>query len=226
LPYLPEAGTASRSNPLSDENPYHGPEAYALADWRQRIGMLYGAVREAPSPAGGWRIWRDGRDDLFRNHPMSPLPQDQRRTFSSIACYNYDGALRFSVDLEMVETPRTIEYDLGADGRTVMKTIARTSGLSGSLGAELTLYWIEGYGGGLFIPFADRTSGTETYGGGRYLVDTIKGADLGLDPDGRLILDFNFAYNPSCSYSPDYVCPLSPAENRLTAAISAGERFD
>ncbi len=214
-----------RSNTLSDIFLNHGPDAYALADWRRRISTLYGQVRDTPSPSKAWQVWQHGRDDLFRNHAMSPLPSDQRQGFSNIACYDYDKALRFSVGLDNIENPPKVDFDLGADGRTRMRPTARTSGLSDRLGAELTVFWIDGYGGGLFVPFADSTSGTETYGGGRYLIDTIKGADLGLDKDGRLILDFNFAYNPSCSYSPDYVCPLSPAENRLEVAVPAGERL-
>ena len=79
---------------------------------------------------------------------------------------------------------------------------------------ELELYWLDAYGGGMFVPFADATSGDETYGAGRYLLDTVKGADLGTE-DGRLVLDFNLAYNPSCSYDPRWACPLSPPANRL-----------
>jgi uncharacterized protein (DUF1684 family) len=71
----------------------------------------------------------------------------------------------------------------------------------------------------------EHVSGTETYGGGRYLLDTIKGADLGVArPDGTLVLDFNFSYFPSCAYSARYVCPLAPSANRLNGAVRAGER--
>jgi uncharacterized protein len=101
---------------------------------------------------------------------------------------------------------------------------ATTRGLAGPLGGELTLYWISGYGGGVFLPFRDATSGTETFAGGRYLIDSIKGAELG-ERHGHLILDFNFAYNPSCSYSERWVCPLAPPANRLPAAVKAGERL-
>jgi uncharacterized protein (DUF1684 family) len=87
----------------------------------------------------------------------------------------------------------------------------------------LAVYWLEGYGGGVFLPFADATSGRETYGAGRYILDTVKGADLG-EQDGKLLLDFNFAYNPSCVYDPSWVCPLTPPQNRLSVAIRAGER--
>ena len=88
---------------------------------------------------------------------------------------------------------------------------------------RLDLYWLDAYGGGLFVPFGDATSGSETYGAGRYLLDTVKGADLGAD-DGRLVLDFNVAYNPSCAYDPRWACPLAPPANRLPVAVRAGER--
>ena len=89
---------------------------------------------------------------------------------------------------------------------------------------SLAVYWLEGYGGGLFLPFRDALAGAETYGGGRYLLDTVKGADLGMSADGeRLVLDFNYAYNPSCAYDPRWSCPLAPPENRLTVAVAAGE---
>ncbi len=64
----------------------------------------------------------------------------------------------------------------------------------------------------------------ESYGGGRYLLDTVKGADLG-GTDGRLVVDFNYAYNPSCAYDPQWSCPLAPPANRLTVPILAGERY-
>ena len=88
----------------------------------------------------------------------------------------------------------------------------------------LDLYWLDGYGGGVYLCFADATSGNETYGAGRYLLDTVKGSDLG-EQNGKLVLDFNFAYNPSCSYDPRWVCPLAPPGNRLAAPIRGGERY-
>lgn len=89
----------------------------------------------------------------------------------------------------------------------------------------LDLYWLDAYGGGLFVPFADATSGNESYGAGRYVLDTIKGADLGTTTDGRLVLDLNFAYQPSCSYDARWTCPLAPPANRLGVAVRAGERL-
>src|SRR5439155_21135593 len=91
---------------------------------------------------------------------------------------------------------------------------------------SLAAFWIEGYAGGLFVPFRDVTSGHETYGGGRYLLDTIKSADLGSDAATDLvILDFNYAYHPSCTYDPRWVCPLAPPDSRLKIPIPAGERL-
>jgi uncharacterized protein len=97
-----------------------------------------------------------------------------------------------------------------------------------ALGGEplsLSMFWLLDYAGGFFLSFRDATCGDETYGAGRYLLDTAKGADLGADRDGRLILDFNFAYQPSCSYDPRWSCPLPPRENWLTIPIRAGERL-
>jgi uncharacterized protein (DUF1684 family) len=88
---------------------------------------------------------------------------------------------------------------------------------------RLTVYWIDVYGGGVFVPFRDATSGRETYGAGRYLLDTIKGADLGGEAD-NLVLDFNYAYHPSCAYDARWSCPLT-LENTLAVTIRAGERL-
>jgi uncharacterized protein (DUF1684 family) len=91
---------------------------------------------------------------------------------------------------------------------------------------RLELYWMAGYAGGLFLPFRDATNGTETYGAGRYLLDAAKSADLGPGREpGTLILDFNFAFQPSCAFDPKYACPLSPPANRLDLPIRAGERI-
>ena len=88
----------------------------------------------------------------------------------------------------------------------------------------MAFYWLEGYGGGVFVPFGDFTNGNETYGGGRYLLDSTKGADLGTHA-GKVIVDFNYAYHPSCVHSDQWSCPLAPAENRLPLAIRSGERL-
>ena len=91
---------------------------------------------------------------------------------------------------------------------------------------RLGVYWMAGYAGGIFLPFRDATSGSETYAAGRYLLDSAKSADLGGDPArGTLVLDFNFAFQPSCAFDPKWACPLAPPENRLDIPIRAGERL-
>lgn len=212
LGVAPPTGTGSAPGPWAE-----------LWAWRRTVADLYGHIRGAP-PEGAWRRWRETRDRLFADHPQSPLDPGRRAAFENLPCFDYDPALRFLTPLVAVETPQTHSVEVGADGGLKLTAFATTQGLAEALGAELTLYWIGGYGGGVFLPFRDATSGRETYGGGRYLLDTIKGADLGHAPDGRAILDFNFAYNPSCAYADRWICPLAPQENTLTAPIRAGEK--
>ena len=200
-----------------------GVPEYDLADWRRRVFTLYTEVRAAPNPLAAHELWRAGRESLYRHHPQSPLADHPKRADWSFRVYPYDPDLRFNVALEKVQDGETLDAPAGDDGTLRLRPFARTVGLGTPFSGELTLYWIEGYGGGIFLPFADATSGNETYGGGRYLLDTIKGADLG-GSDGTLVADFNFAYQPSCSYSTRWTCPLAPAENRLTNAVKGGER--
>jgi uncharacterized protein (DUF1684 family) len=200
-------------------------ETIQLWEWREKIANLYYEIRFSPDAAAAWRLWCDTRSTMFRDHPQSPIEPADRTTFEGPTTFPYDPSLRLTVQLAPV-TLEQITVATGVDGDLSMHAFARTSGLGARLGGELTLYWIEGYGGGVFLPFADATSGTETYGGGRYLLDTIKGADLGIvRPDSTLVLDFNFSYFPSCAYSPRYVCPLAPSDNRLKGAVRAGERL-
>lgn len=200
-------------------------EAEDLWDWRQKVANLYHDVRFHPHPPAAWRHWCETRAGLCRDHPQSPIEPADRAAFDAPAMFPYDPAWRLEVRLAPA-APERLTLGTGADGNTSMRAFARTEGLRERLHGELTLYWIEGYGGGVFLPFADGTNGTETYGGGRYLLDTIKGADLGAArPGGRLLLDFNFSYFPSCAYSSRYVCPLAPPANRLPGAVRAGERL-
>lgn len=164
------------------------------------------------------------RDRLFREHAQSPLAAARRAGFGGISYFDYDPALRFEVGVVPAVDRETIAVEAGKDGLMTLVPYALTDGLAGPLGKELTLYWIDGYGGGTFLPFGDASNGRETFAGGRYLLDTIKSADLGATSDGRLILDFNFAFYPSCAYSEAWVCPLSPHENRLPSPVFAGER--
>lgn len=200
----------------------HANPSLQLADWRRRVAELYARIRACSDPRGAWQDWRRTRDALFATHPQSPLEEAERA--HGVPCWDYDPALRLLAELQPVDGLPAQKQKIGADGLAHLIPTGRTLGLENALGGELTVYWIAGYGGGLFLPFTDATCGTETYGGGRYLLDAIKGADLGMQ-DGRLVLDFNFAYHPSCAFSPDWICPLAPPENRLPGAVRAGERL-
>ena len=195
-----------------------------LADWRRRLYELYAYIRETSDPAHAWRVWRNRRDALFRDHPQSPYSSSERATFSGLSYFPYDASLRHLVELAPIERDAPETQSLRDDGEIRLTPFARTRGLKAVMGGELVVYWIAGYGGGVFLPFADATAGQETYGGGRYLLDGIKGADLGMKGD-KIVLDFNFAYNPSCAYSPRWSCPLAPPHNRLRSAVRGGEKM-
>jgi uncharacterized protein (DUF1684 family) len=197
-------------------------EAIDLLDWKRRVFAIYAEIRAASNPEQAWLRWRATRDELFREHPQSPLPPDARPRFDGLDYFPYDPALRVTAALEAAEPETRAIGASGGETVTFRRFGVARFDLDGSAQA-LELYWLEAYGGGVFCPFADRTSGHATYGGGRYLLDTVKGADLGGDRRG-LVLDFNFAYNPSCSYDPRWVCPLTPPANRLPLEVRAGER--
>lgn len=208
------------------------PPAPSLLDWRRRVADLYAQVRRLGSgPALSTRtstgtlreahdLWRTGRDDLLRTHPDSPLPPSARAGFAGVQVDAYDRDLRFDVQLGDPGTGRRWEVATATDG-TVPFDLLGTAELPG-LGV-LDVWWLGSYGGGVFVPLRDPSP--DTYGGGRYLLDTVKGADLGGDAlAGRLVLDLNFAYNPSCAYDPAWVCPLAPPGNTLAVAVRGGER--
>ncbi len=198
------------------------PPELDLLDFKRRVHALYARVRAEPDPARGFAAWVAERDDLYAHHPQSALPPERRDGFGGLAYFDHDPAGRVLADVVPAEHRR---YDIGASTGDTMAfdRVAVARFARGDEPCELELYWLAGYGGGLFVPFADATAGEETYGAGRYLLDTVKGADLGTRGD-RLVLDFNLAYNPSCSYDPRWSCPLAPPPNRLAIPVRMGER--
>ena len=197
--------------------------ALELLEWKRRIFALYAEVRAEEEPAAGWERWRAVRDELFRSSTQSPLPPETRSAYPGVPFFPYDPAYRVLAEVE--DAPAEARQVASSGDETIaFERMGRAHFTLEGRDHVLELYWLAAYGGGLFVPFRDETSGRQTYGGGRYLLDTVKGSDLGTQ-DGRLVLDFNFAYNPSCSYDPRWVCPLSPPANRLPVAIEAGERM-
>jgi uncharacterized protein (DUF1684 family) len=214
----PDAQTAS------PRDSYRMPlDELSLLDWKRRIFALYAAVREDADHRHGWQHWREVRDELFRTHPQSPLADDARASFRGLPYFDYDPSFRVVATVAPAE-PVLREIATSGERPYTFRRFARATFELGGEERSLALFWLEGYGGGVFLSFADATSGRETYGACRYLLDTVKGSDLG-EEAGGVVLDFNFAYNPSCAYDPRWVCPLAPPENRLRLAITAGERY-
>jgi uncharacterized protein len=192
-----------------------------LADWRRRVAALYARIRASDDPAAAWADWRNEREDLFLNHPQSPLPEDQRR--SGPAYFDHVPGAR--VKGRVVPARETTILLPASSGEPMSATrFAIVHFTLGEAEAELPLFWLSGYAGGLFLAFRDATSGTTTYGGGRYLLDSAKGADLG-GSEEELVLDFNLAYQPSCSYSPRWSCPLPIPGATLGFPVEAGEKL-
>ncbi len=225
-----------------------------LYDYRRRTAQMY-AWRAAQLYAGAddeatLIAFRAAKDTLFKSHPQSPFDAAERASFGGLRYFPYDHTLR--VIAELAPEPETDDAELPASGPHTMRfrRAARVRFTVDGAEATLPVYWIDVYGGGLFLPFRDATCPDESYGAGRYLFDTVKGSDflradangapdltqandptaaisrldaMG-DAGGRIILDFNYAYNPSCAYDPRWACPLAPAENRLPMPIRAGER--
>ncbi|WP_394553026.1 DUF1684 domain-containing protein [Agromyces sp. MMS24-JH15] len=199
--------------------------ALQLADWRRRVIGLYAGVRHlsAHDPRAGHDLWRSGRDELFAGHPSSPLLPDDRQRFTGLTVAAYDPDWRFELEVRRPVEPERRSMDGGADGPIPFLLVGTVR--VPYLG-ELGVWRVVGYGGGLFLPVKDGLAGRPggTFGGGRYLLDTVKGADLGSGAAGdTLIIDFNFAYNPSCAYDPSWTCPLAPDANVIREDVPVGE---
>ncbi len=235
-------------------------EPLQLADWRRRVADLYAEVRRLAGTdrEGALDLWRATREQLYREHPQSPVPAMKREEFRAHH-YPVDPAMRFEVVVEAdapsaprqarkpiaatplnfwaedaaspssglsLATPIATDLPVSAGGTMSMRKFGHVEIPFPAGARRLGVFWMVGYAGGLFVPFRDATNGSETYGAGRYLLDTAKSADLGGDPTrGTLILDFNFAFHPSCAFDPKWACPLAPPENRLDIRIQAGERL-
>ena len=194
-----------------------------LVDWRRRVGDLY----RIAGPDALIRF-RQGRDELFRTHPQSPLEPEDRAAFSGLHYFAPDPSYRVRARMEPGDGSELVIDTGGEDGAVRYRRAGVLAFELHGRQCRLTAFSLVQYAGGLFVPFRDATSGHETYGGGRYLFDTAKDTDglvLEIEPGSAEInIDFNYAYNASCAYSPRWACPLAPPENRLTVEVRAGEQ--
>ena len=195
-----------------------------LVDWRRRVGNLYRIT--GPDAISRFRA---GRDELFRTHPQSPIEEEERSDFAGLHYFDPDTAYHVRARLEPGDGSELVIETGGDDGDVRYRRIGRLDFTLGGEACALTVLSLVQYGGGLFVPFRDATAGRETYGGGRYLFDTAKDTDglvLDITPGSSdVAIDFNFAYNASCAYSPRWACPLAPPENHLRVAVRAGEKL-
>ena len=198
-----------------------GTDYLDLVDWRRRVGDLYRLA--GPNALSEFRR---GRDELFRTHPQSPI--EDRHGFAGLNYFPGDPAYRVSATFEPAADPAELVIDTGGeDGAIRYRRAGLLHFTLAGTECSLSVLSLIAYAGGLFLPFKDATSRDETYGGGRYLFDTAKNHQpmpLPETGEGMVEIDFNYAYNPSCAYSPRWACPLAPPENVLPIPIRAGEK--
>ncbi|MEU7904469.1 DUF1684 domain-containing protein [Actinoplanes sp. NPDC049118] len=187
-------------------------QALQLADYRAAVARIYLTATDLAD-------FRDRRDRLFSSHPQSPIPRLD--DFTGIRYF--PPSEEFIAEVTLREAPGEIEIDTaGPDGVCRYDRV----GILDTPWGELSLWWLAAYGGGLFLPVRDTTCGNQSYGGGRYLTDTVKGTHgrgVEMLSPTRVRLDFNYLYNPSCAYDDRWLCPLAPPENRLDVPVHAGE---
>jgi uncharacterized protein (DUF1684 family) len=204
---------------VSEAVPQLRTNAMALLDWRRQVAAMYEAIRSQSDVRAAHTYWQDERNRLLGNHPQSPIPPEHRPGFRGVPVAVYDPSLRFVVPIDNNVAPARIEMESGTDGTVPFERVgvAHLPGVG-----DLDVWWLASYGGGIFVPIKDARTDGATYPGGRYLIDTVKGADLG-GSNGSLALDLNFAYNPSCAYDPEWACPLAPPGNTVRVPVMAGE---
>jgi uncharacterized protein len=195
-----------------------GVELLELADYRERVARMYLADTDLAT-------FRAERDELFGTHPQSAIPVGERAGFTGLRYFPENPDARVTVPIRPAEGH--IDIDSGGPDGVIRY---RRAGILDTPWGPLTLWWLDAYGGGLFLPLRDGTgapsAGPRTYGGGRYVTDTVKGTfgrGLSVEPSGLVTIDVNYAYNPSCAYDDRWACPLAPPENRVAERIEAGE---
>jgi uncharacterized protein (DUF1684 family) len=157
--------------------------------------------------------FRQRKDEFLKTGAESPISVEERPSFAGLRYFPEDPNLRFLVPLARVPEEQ-LEFETSSGEKKIFKRVGKLGFSIERQAAQLTLYQAES--GSYFLPFRDATSGQETYGAGRYLEVEEK--------DGKIDLNFNYAYNPYCAYGSGYSCPLPPVENWLKVPIMAGEK--
>ncbi len=161
------------------------------------------------------KTFRAEKDNFFAHYHQSPLTPVQKQHFKGLNYFPENGKLRLEVDVETSSNSETIMIQTTGGQPQIYQRFGRFKFLVDGQSAELTIYKSQH---GYFLPFVDNLAGKETYPAGRYL----EPEEL---PNDKFLVDFNLAYNPYYAYNDQWSCPITPAENRLKAAIRAGEKI-
>ena len=161
--------------------------------------------------------FRQQKNEFFRTSPQSPLADEQKQDFEGLRYFPENNGLRYELEIDEFEDQNEVQIQTNTGEVQTYSRFGEVKFEVDGEEASLTIYENEN---GFFLPFADALAGDETYGAGRYL-------DPHELPGGKLLLDFNMAYNPYCAYNANWSCPLTPPENRIGVPIRAGEKvFD
>ncbi len=186
------------------------------------VGAPSSSQRVKPEDQETWARalsrFRADKDEFFRNSRDSPLPHDEASSFQGLKYFDPDPSFRFEAKLLRYPNPEGVMVATSKGSRQLFNRVGYFDLAVG--GGPLRIYAYqsaEREDPNIFVPFRDLTSGKESYGAARYL-------DLPVEHDDEYPVDFNYAYNPYCAYSEDFVCPLPPQENWLKVPIRAGEK--
>ena len=165
------------------------------------------------------KVFREKRDQFFKGDPHSPLKESDRKKFKGLIYYPIDLKYAMTGLIEKYPPePKPLYVNLPTNKGRERQYVKYGRFRFKWEGKEYVLQIYRPLGGGeLFLPFKDKTSGTETYPEGRYLY-------IEAMPGGKMLIDFNRAYNPFCEYNEKYACPFAPVENWLDITVRAGEK--
>jgi hypothetical protein len=168
------------------------------------------------------RANRAEKDQFFDEHPQSPVPPEEREAFDGLDYFEPSAAYRVDAAVTVHDEPEPVEMETTAGpAARYLRVATFTFELRGEE-CELHAYRQEDDdSNALFVPFRDKTTGQQTYEGGRYMEFE---PDRDLEDGDVVTLDFNLAYSPFCAFSDTFACPLPPDENWLAVAVPAGEK--
>lgn len=158
---------------------------------------------------------RADKDNFFKNHPDSPIKKEEKADFKKLNYFPIDKNWKILADFE--QNSKQQLFNLAQTDNGIEEVVNAGIAKFSKNGKDFSLTILKDKDSKLYIPFTDKTSGNETYGGGR-MIDAKK------KQGGKILLDFNLAYNPYCEYNENYVCPIPPKENNLEIKVNAGEK--